>query len=128
MRGINKVTLIGNTGKEPELKTLQDGTPVAKFNIATTESYRLKSGTIQSKTEWHTVIAWRGLATLVSNYVHKGSMLYVEGKLRHRTYQDKDGHQKYVAEIVADQLLLLDKKVKLEPEEAADIPDDSLPF
>ncbi|HEY5371826.1 MAG TPA: single-stranded DNA-binding protein [Hanamia sp.] len=110
MRGINKVTLIGNAGNVPEYKTLKDETPVAKFSMATTETYRLKDGETQSHTEWHTIIVWRGLATLANQYIHKGSLLYIEGKLRSRQYEDKDGQKKYVTEIVAEQLILLDKK------------------
>ena len=112
MRGINKVILVGNSGKETEFKTLQDGTPVAKLTIATTEIYHLKNGETGSNTEWHTVIAWRALATLASQYIHKGSLLYIEGKLRNRQYEDKDGQKKYVTEIVAEQLIMLDKKEK----------------
>jgi single-strand DNA-binding protein len=112
MKGINKVILIGNAGKDPEYKTLEDGTPVAKFALATTETYRLKNGETGTNTEWHPVIVWRGLATFVSQYIHKGSLLYIEGKLRHRQYEDKDGQKKYVTEIVADQVVLLDKKGK----------------
>ena len=110
MRGINKVILVGNSGKETEFKTLQDGTPVAKLMIATTETFRLKNGEVQSRTDWHTIIAWRGLATLAKEYIHAGSLLYIEGKLRNRQYEDKDGQKKYVTEIVAEQLVMLDKK------------------
>ncbi|MGN6533993.1 MAG: single-stranded DNA-binding protein [Ginsengibacter sp.] len=110
MRGINKVILVGNAGKEPEYKTLQDGTPVVKLVVATTETFRLKNGDLSSQTQWHTVILWRGLATLASQYIHKGSLLYIEGKLRYRQYEDKDGQKKYVTEITGEQLVLLDKK------------------
>ena len=129
MRGINKVILLGNTGKDPEYKTLQDGTPVAKLTLATTETFRLKNGETQTKTEWHTIIAWRGLATLVNDFVRKGSLLYVEGKLHNRTFEDAAGQKKYVTEVVADQILLLDKKEKeplTEPEE--NLEDRPLPF
>ncbi len=112
MKGVNKVILIGNAGKEPEYKLLQDGTPVARLTVATTESYRLKNGDVQSHTEWHRVIVWRGLADLAKQYVHKGSHLYIEGKLRNRHYDAKDGHKIYITEIVADQVILLDKKIK----------------
>ena len=129
MRGINKVILLGNTGKDPEYKTLQDGTPVAKLTLATTETFRLKNGKAQTKTEWHTIIAWRGLATLVNDYVRKGSLLYVEGKLNNRNFEDTAGQKKYVTEVVADQILLLDKKVK-EPaaESEENMEDKPLPF
>ena len=128
MRGLNKVTLIGNVGNVPEYKTLQDGTAVVKFNIATTESYRLKNGEIQSHTDWHTIIAWRGLATFANQYIHKGSLLYVEGKLRNRQYEDKDSVKKYVTEIVAEQIILLDKKEKLPEREIGNEDGEVLPF
>ena len=129
MRGINKVILLGNTGKDPEYKTLQDGTPVAKLTLATTETFRLKNGETQTKTEWHTIIAWRSLATLVNDYVRKGSLLYVEGKLNSRNFEDTAGQKKYVTEVVADQILLLDKKSKERVEEPKeDMEDRPLPF
>jgi len=107
---------------------LQDGTPVAKLTIATTESYRLKSGETQTKTEWHSVIVWRGLATLANQYIHKGSLLYIEGKLRNRQYEDKEGKKKYITEVMAEQLVLLDKKTKIQPGEPEESPDGPLPF
>jgi single-strand DNA-binding protein len=128
MRGINKVILIGNCGKDPEYKTLQDGTPVAKLTIATTESYRLKTGEIQTKTEWHSLIVWRNLATFARQFVHKGSLLYVEGKLRNRHYEDKEKQKRYLTEVVADQLVLLDKKPKLDHAETEEMPEEPLPF
>jgi single-strand DNA-binding protein len=128
MRGINKVLLIGNSGKETEYKTLADGTPVAKLMIATTETYRLKNGETSTNTEWHPVIMWRGLATIAHQYIHKGSLLYVEGKLRHRQYEDKDGQKKYVAEVVADQVILLDKKAKVDQHDGNENTDGPLPF
>lgn len=131
MRGVNKVMLIGNAGKDPDCKTLQDGTAVAKINLATTESYRLKSGELQTSTDWHTIIAWRSLATLVEKYMHKGSLLYVEGKLKSRSYDTPEG-KKYVTEIVAEQLVLLDKKKHTQqglPEEIkTGAGDEPLPF
>lgn len=128
MRGINKVILIGNSGKDTEYKTLPDGTAVAKIVLATTESYRLKNGETQSRTDWHTIIMWRGLATLAHQYIHKGSLLYIEGKLRNRQYEDKEGEKKQVTEVLADQVVLLDKKAKEEERVADNIPDEPLPF
>lgn len=128
MRGINKVILIGNAGREPEFKKLTDGTPVAKLALATTETFRLKNGELQSKTDWHTIILWRGLAELAREYVHKGSLLYVEGKLRNRDYEDKDGHKKHIIEVVADQIVMLDKKTKTFENEAKDISVEETPF
>jgi len=127
MRGLNRVTLIGNCGKEPEYKQLEDGTPVAKIALATTEMFRLKNGETQSRADWHTIILWRGLAGLAKEYVRKGSLLYVEGKLRNRQY-DKEGVKKYVTEIVAEQVILLDKKTKA-PENTDDMENEKpLPF
>lgn len=128
MKGINKVILIGNTGKEPDYKTLQDGTPVAKLTIATTESYRLKNGDTQTQTQWHTIIVWRALATFAHQYIHKGSLLYIEGKLRNRHYENNEGQKKYITEVVADQVVLLDKKTKTQPDEPEENPDEPLPF
>jgi single-strand DNA-binding protein len=128
MRGINKVILIGNAGNDPEFKTLQDGTPVAKLALATTETYRLKHGETQSRTDWHTVILWRGLATLANQYIYKGSLLYVEGKLRSRQYEDKDGQKKYVTEILAEQVIMLDKKTKTIEQEIENENGEMLPF
>lgn len=128
MRGINKVILIGNTGRDPEYKVLQEGMAVAKIALATTESYRLKNGELQTKTEWHSVIAWRGLATFVHQYVHKGSLLYIEGKLRNRSYEDKEGQKRYITEIVADQVLLMDKREKVNPLGSEDDSEGPIPF
>jgi single-strand DNA-binding protein len=128
MKGINKVILIGNAGKDPEYKTLQDGTAVAKITIATTETFRLKTGETQSRTDWHSIILWRGLATFASQYVHKGSLLYLEGKLRSRQYEDKEGQKRYVTEVVADQVVLLDKKTTAPEINNEDHSEEPLPF
>lgn len=128
MKGINKVILIGNVGKDPEYNTLQDGTAVAKLTLATTESYRLKNGETQSRTDWHTIIVWRGLATFANQYLRKGSLIYVEGKLRSRQYEDKDGKKKYVTEIVAEQVVLLDKKTTATVTNIEDTSEEPLPF
>jgi len=128
MRGLNRVTLIGNAGNDPEFKTLQDGTPVAKLALATTETFRLKTGETQPRTDWHTIILWRGLAGLAKEYVKKGSLLYVEGKLRNRQYEDKDGVKKYVTEIVAEQVILLDKKTKTSETVTEDGNGETMPF
>jgi single-strand DNA-binding protein len=110
MRGINRVVLVGNLGKDPELKILEAGTPVAKMTIATTEIYRLKDGSSHAQTSWHQVVAWRGLASLAGQYLRKGSLVYVEGKIRYRQYEDGERRRHYITEILADQLLMLDKK------------------
>jgi single-strand DNA-binding protein len=110
MRGLNKVTLIGNLGNDPNIQTLEGNIKVAKFSLATTEQFKDSNGQNQSNTDWHNIVLWRGLADLAEKYLHKGSLVYVEGKLKTRSYDDKDGQRKYVTEIVAEQLILLDKK------------------
>ncbi len=100
------------------------------MTLATTETYRLRDGSSHTQTDWHTIIAWRGLATLAVEYLRKGSLVYIEGKIRYRQYEDKDGQKKYVTEIVADQLLMLDKKPFVAPrqENNEDISDVPPPF
>ncbi len=110
MKGLNKVTLIGNLGKDPEIQVLEGAIKVAKFSLATTETYKDDKGQLHSNTEWHTIILWRGLADLTEKYLVKGSLVYVEGKLKTRHYEDKIGVKKYVTEIIAEQVILLDKK------------------
>jgi single-strand DNA-binding protein len=110
MQGLNKVSLIGNLGKDPEINVLENNTKVAKITLATTETYKDPSGAKQKLTEWHSLVAWRGLADLAEKYLKKGSSVYVEGKLRTRSYDDKEGRKIYVTEIQVEQLILLDKK------------------
>ena len=123
MRGYNHVVLIGNCGKDPELKQLEDGTQVAKITLATTSSFRNNKGEVQNNTDWHTVILWRSLAELVKNYVTKGSLLMVEGQLKYRNYAAKEGHTVYVTEVVASNIIMLDKKpVADSSEPTTDVP------
>lgn len=110
MRGVNKVTLIGNLGKEPDLQYLEGNIAVAKFPLATTETFKDKSGNLVSQTEWHTVVLWRGLAELAQKYLHKGSLVYIEGRLRTRSWEDKDKNRRFSTEIVGDNLVMLDKR------------------
>ena len=110
MRGLNKVTLIGNLGAEPDYQQLEGNISVAKFSLATTESFKDKTGKAHTTTDWHTVVLWRSLADLARNYLQKGSLVYVEGKLKTRSYDDRDGNKRYVTEIVAEQLIMLDRK------------------
>jgi single-strand DNA-binding protein len=110
MRGVNKVMLIGNIGKDPEFQVLEGNIPVAKFPLATTETYKDKTGKTQSQTEWHTIVYWRGLAELAQKYLHKGSLIYVEGRLRTRSWEDKEGNKKFATEIVGDSLIMLEKR------------------
>ena len=110
MRGVNKVILIGNLGKEPDIQYLEGNIAVAKFPLATTETYKDKNGTLISQTEWHTVVLWRGLADLAQKYLHKGSLVYIEGRIRTRNWEDKDKNKRFSTEIVGDNLVMLDKR------------------
>lgn len=110
MRGVNRVMLIGNLGKDPDLQFLEGNIAVAKFSLATTESYKDKSGKLMSQTEWHTVVLWRGLAELAQKYLHKGSLVYIEGRLKTRSWEDKDHNKKFATEVVGDNLIMLDKR------------------
>lgn len=112
MRGLNKVTLIGNVGKDPDVQILENKVKVAKCSLATSETYKDEHGQSQSVTDWHTIIFWRGLADLAESYVRKGSLVYVEGKLKTRSYNDKEGNKRYVTEVIAEQIILLDKKAE----------------
>ena len=109
-RTLNKVMLIGNVGKDPDVNFTPSGVKVAQFRMATSESWKDKEGAIQEHTDWHTIVAWRGLADIVERLIHRGSRIYVEGKIQTRTYDDKEGQKRYVTEIVADNILLLDAK------------------
>ena len=110
MSGVNKVILVGHLGKDPEIRHLEGNTSVATFSLATTESYINKEGKKVEQTEWHNIVAWRGLADIAAKYLQKGKQVYVEGKLRTRSYDDKDGKKRYVTEIFAENLTLLGKK------------------
>lgn len=102
--------LIGNLGKDPDVQHLEGNIAVAKFPLATTETYKDRSGKLVSQTEWHTVVLWRGLAELAQKYLHKGSLIYVEGRLRTRSWEDKEGNKKFATEVVGDNLIMLDKR------------------
>jgi single-strand DNA-binding protein len=108
MKGLNKVMLIGNVGKTPELRNLENNVKVAHFSLATTETYKDEKGETHSNTEWHNVVLWRNLADLAEKYLTKGSTIYLEGKLKTRSYQDKNGINKYVTEIIGDKIIMLD--------------------
>ncbi|HLU17000.1 MAG TPA: single-stranded DNA-binding protein [Edaphocola sp.] len=110
MRGVNKVILIGNLGKDPDLQYIEGDIPVAKFPLATTEMRKEKSGNVVSETEWHTIVLWRGLAELAGKYLHKGSLVYIEGRLRTRSWEDKDKNKRFQTEIIAENLVMLDKR------------------
>ncbi len=110
MRGVNRVMLIGNLGKDPDVQYLEGNIGVAKFPLATTETFKDRSGKLVSQTEWHTVVLWRGLAELAQKYLHKGSLVYIEGRLRTRSWEDRDAHRKFATEVVGDNLIMLDKR------------------
>lgn len=110
MRGVNRVVLIGNLGKDPDLQHLEGNIAVAKFPLATTETYKDRNGTLISQTEWHTVVLWRGLADLAQKYLHKGSLIYLEGRIRTRSWEDKDKNKRFITEIIGDNLVMLDKR------------------
>ena len=106
---LNKVQLIGNVGKEPEVRYLDSGVAVATFSLATTDrAYTLPNGTqVPERTEWHNIVLWRGLAETAETYVHKGDKLYIEGKIRSRSYDDQNGVKRYVVEIFGDNMEML---------------------
>jgi single-strand DNA-binding protein len=110
MRGVNRVMLIGNLGKDPDIQYLEGNIGVAKFSLATTETFKDRAGKLISQTEWHTVVLWRGLAELAQKYLHKGSLVYIEGRLRTRSWEDKEGNKKFATEVVGDNLIMLDKR------------------
>ncbi|HUN01466.1 MAG TPA: single-stranded DNA-binding protein [Niabella sp.] len=112
MRGVNRVMLIGNLGRDPEIQILDGNIAVAKFPLATTETFKDRTGKLVSQTEWHTVVLWRGLAELAQKFLHKSSLVYIEGRLRTRNWDDKDGVKKFVTEIVGENLIMLDKKAE----------------
>ena len=138
MSGVNKVILVGNLGKDPEVRYLDNGVAVANFSLATTENYKNKQGERVSQTEWHNIVFWRGLAEVAEKYLKKGDSVYVEGKLRTRRWEDKDGNAKYTTEILADNMTMLGNKRSTTSEELsntngsdisnANETEDDLPF
>jgi len=136
MASINKVILVGNLGKDPETRFTPSGIKVTKFSIATTDKWKDKStGEKRERTEWHRIEAWRRLAEICEDYLHKGSQVYVEGKLQTDTWEDKDGMKRYTTKIVAREMQMLGKRdkntcpVPLDNDTSPDdIPDDDIPF
>ncbi|HEX9650002.1 MAG TPA: single-stranded DNA-binding protein [Cyclobacteriaceae bacterium] len=108
MAGVNKVILVGNLGKDPEVRHLEGGAAVANFSLATSESYKDKtSGERKTITEWHNIVLWRGLAEVAEKYLKKGDSVYIEGKIRSRQWEDKEGKTRYTTEIVGDNMVML---------------------
>ncbi len=137
-RGVNRVTLIGNLGRDPELRSTPGGTSVATFTLATSERWNDKDGNPQERTEWHNIVAWGRQAEVCAQYLKKGSAIYVEGRLQTRSWEDKQGNQRKTTEIVMRSMIMLDgrggggeREETRTPEFAADtvkIEDDDLPF
>lgn len=145
MSSVNRVILVGHLGKDPEVHYLEGGIAVARFSLATSETFIAKNGQKVEQTEWHHIVAWRGLADIAAKYLQKGKLIYLEGKLRTRSFEDKVGNKKQITEIVADQLTMLGRKdgsdalgvaegkpARLAKQEEQmnyeDGPDDDLPF
>ncbi len=135
MAGINKVILIGNLGKDPEVRYLDSGVAVANITLATTENYKNKEGERVSQTEWHDIVLWRGLAEIAEKYLKKGSSVYIEGKIRTRKWEDKDGNNRYRTEILANNMTMLggrnsgevvssNEEIKDKPESKSSDPSD----
>ena len=137
---VNKVILIGNVGKDPDVRYLDSGVAVATFSLATTErGYTLQNGTqVPDRTEWHNIVLWRGLAQTAEKYVHKGDKLYIEGKIRSRSYDDQNGVKRSIVEIFADNMEMLTPRGTAQPQQSmasqpvqqpvVENPSDDLPF
>lgn len=113
MSGVNKVILVGHLGKDPEARTLEGGVSVVSFPLATSESFN-KEGRKVEQTEWHNIVMWRGLADVAAKFLQKGKLVYIEGKLRTRSFEDKEGVKKYTTEVVAENFTLLGRKTDFE--------------
>lgn len=124
---MNKAILIGNIGKEPELKKVGEVSYCA-FTLATNESYKDKNGEWQTKTEWHNIVVWRNAAEYAAKYLKKGNLTSIEGKITTRSWEDKEGNKKYTTEIIAERVKLLEKKTKQEEAPQDDESGDDLPF
>ncbi|HEY9534155.1 MAG TPA: single-stranded DNA-binding protein [Mucilaginibacter sp.] len=115
MSGINKVILVGHLGKDPEVRQLEGGVSVASFPLATSETFN-KDGKKVEQTEWHNIVLWRSLADVAAKFLQKGKLVYIEGKLRTRSFEDKEGIKKYTTEIVAENFTMLGRKTDFEPD------------
>jgi len=117
MSGINKVILVGHLGKDPEARHLEGGVSVVSFPLATSETFN-KDGRKVEQTEWHNIVMWRGLADVAAKFLQKGKLVYIEGKLRTRSFEDKEGVKKYTTEVVAENFTLLGRKTDFESDGA----------
>tara|TARA_Y200000002_G_scaffold1837_1_gene1793 strand:- start:2425 stop:2808 length:384 start_codon:yes stop_codon:yes gene_type:complete len=125
--GVNKVILIGNLGKDPEVRYLDNGVAVANISLATSENYKNKDGEKVTQTEWHDIVLWRGLAEVAEKYLKKGSSVYIEGKLRTNKWVDKDENTRYKTEVLADKLTMLGRSQNQE-QSSESTSEDDLPF
>ncbi len=116
---LNKIMLIGNLGKDPELQVTNDGTPVTKFSLAVSRKYKAQTGETKEETEWFNIVAWRSLAELTERYLHKGSKVYIEGRLTQRKYTDKEGVQRTAVEVIVSDVQFLDSKPQDTPDDLA---------
>lgn len=110
MASVNRVILIGNLGKDPDLRYTPSGQPVATFPIATSEKWKDKDGQLQQKTNWHNIVAWGRQAEICKEYLKKGSPIYIEGRIQSRSYDDKDGNRRYITEIITTRIQMLGRK------------------
>ena len=111
MAGVNKVILVGNLGKDPEIRHLDTGRAVANFSLATSETYKNRNGERVTNTEWHNIVLWTPLAEIAERFLRKGNQVYIEGKITTRSYDDKDGNRKYITEVVGREMTLLGNKL-----------------
>lgn len=116
MSGINKVILVGHLGKNPDIRYLEGGVSVVSFPLATSETFN-KDGRKVEQTEWHNIVMWRGLADVAAKFLQKGKLVYIEGKLRTRSFEDKEGNKKYTTEVVAENFTMLGRKTDFEDDE-----------
>lgn len=121
MAGVNKVILVGNLGKDPELRYTPNGQAVATFSLATNRKWKDKEGQMQDQTDWHNIVTWGRQAEIAKEYLKKGSPIFVEGRIQYRTYNDRDGNKRYITEIVAQSLQMLGRKGT---EPAAEVPQE----
>jgi len=126
MAGVNKAILVGNLGRDPEVRHLDNGRAVANFSLATSEGYRNKAGERVTTTEWHNIVLWTPLAEIAEKYLTKGSQVYIEGRIASRSYDDKEGNKRYITEIIGQNLTMLGSRGSSESqqEETSSVPED----
>jgi len=140
LAGVNKIILVGRLGKDPEIRYTPSGAAVANFTVATSEEWKdRETGEKQERTEWHRIVAWRRLGEVCGEYLHKGSQVYIEGRLQTRSWEDRDGNKRYTTEVIAQTMQMLDSAGReagrgktgddrYPTEEPVDIPEDDIPF